>query len=60
MLDEIVFDEHDTVLVSKVIEAINKRFSYKLGKGDVCGRAANGALIYLKKLLNDIRKPKQL
>lgn len=54
MLDEIVFDEHDTVLVSKAMEAINKRFTYKLMGG------ANGALIYLKKRLNDIRKPKQL
>jgi len=54
MLDEIKFDEHDTVLVSKAMEAIHKRFTSKL-----IGNA-NGHLDYLKYRLNRIRKPKEL
>lgn len=60
MLDEIEFDENDTVLVSKAMEAVNKRFSSKLIARDGYGRRINGALIYLKKQLNLIRKPKNL
>lgn len=59
MLDEIKFDKDDTVLVSKAMEAINRRFSWKLIAADKYGRPLNGALIYLKKQLNYVRKPKE-
>lgn len=60
MRDEVKFDTNDQVLVSKVMEAINSRFSWKLGRGDRFSRPTNGALVFLKKQINYCRKPKDV
>lgn len=60
MRDEIKFDENDQVLISKVMEAINARFSWKLIASDGYGRPLNGALVYLKKQINSHRKSKDV
>jgi hypothetical protein len=48
------------VLISKVMEAINERYTYKLIAFDGYGRKPNGALVYLKKQINSHRKPKDV
>jgi hypothetical protein len=60
MRDEIAFDANDQVLISKVMEAINARFSWKLIAGDRYGRPRNGALVFLKRQINYCRKPKDV
>ena len=58
MRDEVKFDKNDQVLISKVMEVINKRFTSKLIGFDQYGREPNGALVFLKKQINYCRKPK--
>lgn len=60
MRDEIIFDENDQVLISKVMEAINKRLSHKLGQSDRFNRKTNGHLTYIKRQINYRRKPKDV
>lgn len=60
MRDGVKFDKNDQVLISKVMEVINARFSWKLIAGDAYGRPLNGALVFLKKQINYRRKPKDV